>query len=209
MATSSIYTEIFDVFCGIPKSTAMTVAQRIRADRDDPPLLRRGKQGVGALDLNAWEVANWIIALAAATATTRKCPDAIETVKLARATARLHEHDWDAQCPADAIEGLSIGSAETFGEAIDSLVNDMRSGAYLKWRGGPEGTATLGIRFFNNGGRIVINLRRFFKDGRSQGAVLVFRGENPADGPGMSLTFIHELNGDVLEELARALGPPG
>jgi hypothetical protein len=209
MATTSIYCDIYERFIGFPKSTAMCFAQRLRADRDKPPAMRRGKRGLGALDLNAFEVANWTIALCAATATTRKSPDAIETVKFARAAVRLSDRYLDASCPAEAIEGLAIGGATTFGEAIDSLISDMRSGAYRKWSGRDEsGLRSLTIRFYNGaGGRIVLNFYRRIKGGGTLDASLVFRGENPADQAHW-LTYIHELDGEVLEFLAAALGPP-
>jgi hypothetical protein len=209
MATTSIYCDIYKRFIGFPKSTSMTFAQRIRADSGEPPLMRRGKQGLGALDLNAWEVANWTIALCAATATTRKSPDAIETVKFARAAVRLSDQYWDVACLPEAIEGLSIAGAKTFGEFIDSIIYDMRSGAYRKWSGCDEpALRSMTIRFFNGaGGRIVVNLYRRLGGGRTLDAALIFRGDNPADAC-HSLTYIHELDGEVLEFLAMALGPP-
>jgi hypothetical protein len=210
MATSPIFCDIYERFIGFPKSTAMCFAQRIRADSGEPPLMRRGKQGLGALDLNAFEVANWTIALCAATATTRKSPDAIETVKFARAAVRLSDRFLDPSCPPEAVEGLSIAGAKTFGEFIDSVISDMRSGAYRKWSGCNEpALRSMTIRFFNGaGGRIVVNLYRRLGGGRTLDAVLVFRGDNPADAC-HSLTYIHELDGELLEFLAEALGPPG
>jgi hypothetical protein len=209
MATSTIFCDIYERFLGIPKSTAMTFAQRLRADRDKPPAMRRGKPGAGALDLTAFEVANWTIALCAATATTRKRPDAIETVKFARAAVRLSDRFLDASCPPEAIEGLSIAGAQTFGEFIDIVIFHMRSGAYRKWSGCEESALrSMTIRFFNGaGGRIVVNLYKRIGGGRTLDASLAFRGENPADQAHW-LTYIHELDGEVLEFLAAALGPP-
>lgn len=169
---------IFPAYLGIPKSTANDYLQRLRAGK----LVRRGKQGPGALPLTTSEVGNWLIALCAATATTRERPDATETVKLVRAARRIFERSNPS--------GLSIDRAHTFGQAIDSLIDDMRAG---------RKAAKLRIRFVNNGGRIVVNLGD---------AAFVFRNDDhPADHP-YSLTFVHELNGDVLEVVAAAMGPP-
>jgi hypothetical protein len=201
MATSPAFCDVFERYCEIPNSTSMLAAQRLRVDES---VLRRGRRGAGALDLSAAEVANWVIALCAATATTRKSPDAIETVKRARAAVRLHDPELDRDCPAPAIEGLAIAGAKTFGEAIDGLLADMRNGAFSTWTGSKP--HILRISFFNNGGRITINLWRY-REGGAQQAVLVFRNDgHPAD-KGSGLTFIHELNGDVLVALAGVLGP--
>src|SRR5258705_9708698 len=123
-ATTAVHCDIYQRYLGIPKSTAMHFAQQLRKDES---VLRRGKQGAaGAIGLTAAETASWTIALCAATATTRKSPDPVETVKLARAAVRLSDPDLDARAAPEALDGLAIGRAETFGEAIDSLLNDMR-----------------------------------------------------------------------------------
>jgi hypothetical protein len=201
-ATAGVASGIFERYLGVPKPTSRDFAQRLRKD---PDLLRPGRQGFGAPELTVSELSNWTIALCAATATTRKSPDAIQTVKLARAAVRLSEPDLDARCSPEALAGLAVGHAKTFGEAIDSLIVDMRSGAYKAWTCGQVHSLT--IRFFNTGGRIVINLWRWVDDA-AQTAVLVFRTDNhPADS-GNSLTYIHELKGDALEALAATLDQP-
>lgn len=176
----------------------MHYVQQLRKDED---VFRRGKQGLGAIEPTTSEIANWTIALCAATATTRKSPDPISTVRFARAAVRLSE-----PCPPDAFGNLAIAHAKTFGQAIDSLLDDMRSGTFATWKNEPH-PSSLSIRFFNNGGRIVVNLWRFAPGAALPvDAVIVYRGDNPADCA-QSLTYIHELDGLALERLAEVLGP--
>jgi hypothetical protein len=200
-ATAGQVSDVYERYFGVPKPTSRDFAQRLRKD---PALLRRGKQGPNAPELTISELTNWTIALVAATATTRKCPDAVETVRLARAARRLDSDDLEAYCQPEALEGLAVARATTAGAAIDSLLSDMRSGAFRAWKS--DGPTSLSIRFFNNGGRIVINTLRF-KNGQMQKAALVFRSDgHPADRA-YSLIFIHQIEGDALEALA-ALGTP-
>ena len=199
--TAAFCENIYEPLLGIPKSTAMHFCQALRQDET---VFRRGKQGFGAIEPTAVEVANWTIALCAATAVTRKSPDPIETIKFARAAVRLSGYGLDVS--PKALGNLAIANAATFGEAIDSLIADMRSGAYATWQDG--WIANLRIRFFNNGGRIVVNLERFaLGTGERTAAAIAFRSENPADSISPCLTFVHELDGVALERIAEILGP--
>ena len=49
------------------------------------------------------------------------------------------------------INELAVSRASTFGEAIDSLITDMRCGVYAKWKGEHYPHAI--IRFFDHGSR--------------------------------------------------------
>lgn len=208
MATTAPFCELFEHRLGIPKSTAMAFAQRLRKDKS---VLRRGRAGRAAVDLTAQEVVNWTIALCAATSTARKGPDPIQTVKLARSAPRIRSDDLDKYCPLASLEGLGLAGAETFGEAIDSLIADMRSGAYARWHGS-VGSApqclpyTLRVRFIDNAADIVINAWRW-RDGAAQEATLVFRAENHPGARHHDLSFTHELSGFALEDIATVLGP--
>jgi hypothetical protein len=205
-ATTTDFCSVFEARLGIRQGTAMLFAQRLRKDQT---LLRRGRAGRGAVDLTAQEVANWLIALCAATSTARKGPDAIATVKLARSAARVRADD--IRCPPAALEGLGLASATTFGEAIDSLFTDMRTGAYARWHGVSSDPRwpvayVLRIRFINNAADIIINTMRF-RDDAAQEAVLVFRAENHPGAHWYNLNYTVELNGFALEALAATLGP--
>jgi hypothetical protein len=81
----------------------------------------------------------------------------------------------------------------------------MRSGAYAAWS--KDSIATLLIRFFNNGARIVINLQRIaMGTAELTKAMIAFRSDNPADGFAC-LDFVHELDGFALQRIAEILGP--
>jgi len=199
--TAAFCDQVFEPLLGIPKSTAMHFAQALRQDET---IFRRGKQGFGAVEPTAAEVANWLIALVAATAVTRKSPDPIDTVKFARAAVRLSGYGLDIA--PEGLDDLAIANAATFGEALDTLIADMRSGVYARWQNG--WIANLNIRFFNNGGRIVINLdRHALETGERTAAAFVYRSENPADSLSPCLTFVHELDGFALQRIAEILGP--
>ncbi len=200
-ATAPLIAETLDRLLGVPKSTALDFASRLRRDES---LFRRGKQGPGALAVSATELANWTIAVCAATAITRKSPDAVDTVKLARGATRILEPDLAARCPPEAVEGLAISQARTFGEAIDGLIADMRSGAFKAWRG-EDHPSSLHIRFFDNGARIVFNFWRW-RAGAAQAAVLVFRRDRQDGDMARALTHVAELDGYALEVLAAAIG---
>ena len=201
-STTAAFCDIFERYFSIPKSTAMHFVQQLR---EDESIFRRGKRGLGAIEPTTSEIANWTTALCAATATTRKSPDTLDTVRYARAAVRLSDFDLDTRCSAEAIGDLAIGRAKTYGEAVDSLIDDMRSGTFETWKN--DQITTLTVRYFNNGGRIVINLTRYDSgDSPASQAVFVYRSDNPAD-QAASLTYIHEMEGDALEALAKVLGP--
>jgi hypothetical protein len=206
-ATAGVISKVIESDLGVPKPTSRDFLQRLRTD---PKIIRPGRQGPNAPALSVSEVANWVIALCAATATTRKSPDTLETVRAVRAAPRLAHPDLDRECPPEAIEGLGIGQAKTAGDAIDSLITDMRSGAFEEWKGGPSGEPIgrpfiLKIRFVDGGRDILFNLTRFSKP-RSESAFLAFRSTQSFE-LGWCLTYTHELNGFALEHLARAMGP--
>jgi hypothetical protein len=203
-ATTGAISRIFENDLGIPRPTSRDFVRRLRKD---VAVIRPGKQGPHAPALSVSEVTNWTIALCAATATTRKSPDALETVRAVRAAPRIDHPDLARECLPEAIEGLSIDQAKTAGEAIDSLITDMRSGAFEQWKGGPDVPFMLRIRFVNGGRDILFNLTRFSTTGRSQSAFIGFRSTQSFER-GHYLTYTHELDGSALEHLAQAMGQP-
>ncbi|TAI60059.1 hypothetical protein, partial [Bradyrhizobium sp. Leo170] len=147
------------------------------------------------------EIANWFIAMCAAPSTGRKAADPIETVKFARAALRI----TDRYLPpgyVESVEGLTFPKAETFGEAIDLLIEDMRAGAYAEWKGDHYPTAK--IQFFDHGSRIFMQFQRASGDARS---FLLFRNEDGHFG-GPCLTHCVEVDCFALERIAEAMGAP-
>jgi hypothetical protein len=196
MATTSAFSDIFNRLLGIPVSTSMTYLQRLR---EDETVFRRGKQGAGALEPTTTEIANWLIALCATPSTGRKAPDALATVRIVRSAPRL----VDMYVPPGAsythhANGLAIEAAQNFGEAVDALIDDMRSGRYAEWLGSDIDAAS-SIRFFDHGGRVFVSLRA-----RQPESFLVFRNDDVFGPPG--LTYTTELNIFVLQRIAEAMG---
>lgn len=193
MATTTVFVEILSRLLGIPPSTITAYIQRLR---EDEAVFRRGKQGPGAIAPTADELANLLIALCATPSTGRKAPDPLEVVRIARAAARLTDSRVNS-----AIGCLAVAHANTFGEAIEALIADMRSGAYASWKG--DGHPTANIRFYDHGGRILINLQSTAADPPS---VLVFRNDG-GDFGGPCLNQIAELDMFAIEAIAKAMGP--
>ncbi|MGJ5177413.1 hypothetical protein ACQR16_06025 [Bradyrhizobium oligotrophicum] len=192
MATTTVYVEILSRLLGIPVPTITTYIQRLRKDET---VFRRGKQGPGAVEPTAAEIANLIIALCATPSTGRKGPDPLNVVRTARAAVRLEESRVDA-----TTECLTVTREPTFGDAIEALIADIRSGAYAAWKG--EGWPRAVIRFYDHGGRIFINLCRH---GDAMTA-LVFRNDD-GDHGGPCLEQIAELEIFAIEMAAKAMGP--
>jgi len=200
MATAGTYLDIFEHGLGQAQTTAVHVAQALRADES---ILRRGKRGFGALSLTAAEASNWLIALAAPIAPTAKAPSPIETVRSVRAASRL-----PASGRHDVMDGLSVADASTFGEALDSLLRDMRSGTFRAWQG--RGGMTLNIRFVDGGRLAIVYAARWFTGSQphSESAEIVFRNESCAGANrAYAFTRINQISHEVLEKIAEALGP--
>lgn len=200
MSNTPTFLELNHRLFGFPISTQTTYLQRLR---DDEGIFPRGKQGGGAVAPAAVHVANLLIALCAAPSTGRKAPDAIETVRRVRGARRLFEYyippDLDF---TSRIDGLRIESAVTFGEAIDSLIADMRSGQFVEWLGGDVDISST-IRFFDHGARIFVNLRTR-REGQKD-SILVFRNDDMMGAP--CLTRCTEIELIALQKIAEALGP--
>jgi hypothetical protein len=196
--------DIFERYAGIPKSTAMNYIQRLR---EDEKFFRRGRPGGGGVDVEIHEVTNATIALCAAAATTRSRPDALETVRRVRAAVRISNSDLEAMCPQHRLRGLAIANAQTAGEALDSLISDMRTGTYEKWTEGRAAAIT--IDFVNHGAQIRFYIRRYRPDEqRMESTTIIYRDESGnVASHGGCLTYIHSLDGDVILALAEALGP--
>lgn len=190
MATSTVYTEILSRLLGIPVPTITTYMQRLR---EDEAIFRRGKQGLGAIDLTAAELANLIIALCATPSTGRSAPKPLDVVRTARAAKKL------SPIIADETSHFAFSRAEIFGEALEALIGDMRNGTYAAWKGEHYPLAT--IRFFDHGGRIIVNFQR----GTGSLSSFVFRNDN-GDFGGPCLNRIAELDLFALEAVAQAMG---
>lgn len=200
MTTTPTFLEINQQLLGFPISTQTTYLQRLREDQSIYP---RGKQGGGAVQPSASHVANLLIALAATPSSGRKTPDALATVRKVRAARRLRELYKSPELNfIENADGLKIESCETFGEAIDSLIDDMRSGRYSPWIG-TDIDAFSSIRFYDHGARIFVNLRKSEEPGR--GAFLVFRNDDMRGE--VCLTRCTEVDVLVLQRMAKALGP--
>jgi len=195
MATTTVYTEILSRLLGIPASTITTYIQRLRVDET---IFRRGKQGPGAVDLTASELANLLIALCATPSTGRKAPNPLDIVRIARAAARLTTGALPSRL-AEEIKNFAFSRAETFGEALEALITDMRNGTYAAWKGEHYPLAT--IRFFDHGGRIFVTLQR----GEGPMSSIIFRNDN-VDFGGPCLNQIAELDLFALEAVAQAMG---
>lgn len=191
MATTTVFVEILSRLLGIPPSTITAYIQRLRENEN---VFRRGKQGQGAIEPTANELANLLIALCATPSTGRKAPEPLEVVRIARAAVRLVESRVN-----DAIDCLAVARATTFGEAIEALIADMRSGAYASWKGAGHPTAS--IRFYDHGGRILINLQ---SAADSPPSILVFRNDD-GDFGGPCLNQIAELDMFAIEAIAKAM----
>jgi len=198
MPTTTIYMEILSRLLGIPASTIGHYLQILRGDES---VFRRGKRGMGAIDPAPHEIANLVIAICATPSKGRKAPDALAIVKSARAAALLPRGEYFPSNIA-AIADLGVSRASTFGEAIDSLIADMRSGVYAKWKGDHYPHAI--IRFFDHGSRIFLNLSR----GAEQDTVIVFRNdESDISLSAACLMNIAQLDLFALEAIAEAMGP--
>jgi len=196
MATSTIYIEILSRLLGIPVPTITTYVQRLR---EDEAIFRRGKQGQGAVDLTTSEIANLVIALCATPSTGRRAPKPLDVVKTCRAAKKLTEGALPSQI-GDDIRHFAFSRATTFGEALESLIGDMRSGLYAEWKGDTYPHAI--IRFYDHGGRIFVN---FHRDPTSPSSFIVFRNDD-GDFGGPCINQIAELDLFALEAVAQAMG---
>jgi hypothetical protein len=196
MATTTVYVDILSRHLGIPAPTITTYIQRLR---EDETIFRRGKQGPGAVDLTTSEIANLLIALCATPSTGRRAPKPLDVVKTCRAAKKLTEGALPSQI-SDDISHFAFCKAPTFGEALEGLIADMRSGAYAAWKGETYPHAI--IRFYDHGGRIFVN---FHRDPTSPSSFIVFRNDD-GDFGGPCLNQIAELDLFALEAIAQAMG---
>lgn len=172
----------------------------------DPALMRPLRRGCAQDPLGGHEVTNLVISVCAPSCAAHRYPDTVETVRLCRAAMRVTDDFDRAMNPPERFAGLSFGNAATFGEAIDGLLMDLRSGAFAAWCG-PEGGRSW-LKFYNSGSRIVIGAERFTPT-PSERVGMVFRNDhNPGDRDSGFLTCVNEVDGIALERLAGLLGPP-
>ena len=199
MATSTIYVDILSRLLGIPGPTIATYIQRLR---EDETIFRRGKQGPGAVDLTVGELANLVIALCATPSTGRRAPNPLDVVRTCRVAKKLTDGALPSQI-YDDISYFAFSKAATFGDALEALITDMRSGAYAAWKGETYPHAL--IRFYDHGGRIFVN---FHRDPTSPSSFIIFRNDN-GDFGGPCLNQIAELDLFALEAVAQAMGSIG
>ena len=199
MPTTASYCDIFERHFGIPKSTAMMFVQRLR--EDERIFRRAGVRRDRAYNFGNFELDGRFVR------SDRYYPQKSRYTFHGQIRTQRTDYmtDLDQWVPPEAVGDLSLVRAMSFGEALDSLVDDMRTGTYARWK--RDRIASTRIRFFNNGGRIIINLERYTLQTREWSKAFVYRSENPADRS-PSLTYIHELDGMALEALAAVLGPP-
>ena len=186
----------------IPEPTIRDYVARLRKA---PDLFSRGTQGRPPPVTTA-EVVNIIIALCAGTSHTRANPDPIETVRKIR-QAPLSEA---SVIPPGVLDGLRVGQVATAGDVLDSLLADMRSGAYDKWAGVGYGEkrelndmplAIVTIRFRTR--ETIVNIYK----GRDP-VVLIFKYELHLDDLISALTIERSLDGSALQQIAHKMGPP-
>ncbi|MET4208925.1 hypothetical protein ABIB95_003742 [Bradyrhizobium sp. LA2.1] len=194
MATTTVYVDILSRLLGIPVPTITTYIQRLR---EDETLFRRGKQGPGAIEPTAAEIANLLIALCATPSTGRRAPNPLDVVRTARAAIRLTSGAFSSRLAED-IAHFTFARAETFGEALEALIADMRDGTYAEWKGDDYPRAT--VRFLDHGGRIFVNLQR--QNGPM--SFVVFRNDD-GDFGGPCLNQIAELDLFALEAVGQAM----
>lgn len=204
MGTPSEVVDLFEQLAAMPRST---ITDRMQSIREDEAVFRRGRPGGGGLrDLKVHEATNLMIALCAASATTKRKPDALETVHRVRTAVRLSDESLDAMQPEKTLHGLTLSSAKTAGEAIDSIIDDMRSGKYDKWVDNQP--ATVDVSFINHGSRVRLYVAKYSPDEKRMiVTVLVFRSEN-GDLDGFLITYTCAVDGILLQRLAEIIGPP-
>jgi hypothetical protein len=189
----------FQALFGTPERTVRDQRARLSVD---PTIMQPSIRGRTQPPLAAHEAINLLIAVAAPAGGTRRPLSTLEIVRLCRAAQRLA----DEQCRPEKFAGLSIGHASTFGEAVDALVHDMRSGVFRKWCG-PDGGRSW-LKFFNGGSRLVLGVERYPNGPLGESAALMFRNDaHPGDRETPFLESCNTVDGFVLERLAEMLGP--
>jgi hypothetical protein len=180
--------------------SAPTIRNEISALRRDHTVMRPGKQGPRAPSLSTSETINLVVALVGNTSHKRTNLDPIDIVRNVRA-APLARQD----VPQNMLDGLKLADAKTAGAALDSILDDMRNGAWYERFGVQKENLppTFKLRVHFRAGSVTIKISTLKAD-----AMLRYRREAPSDE---LLSFVETertLHDSALEELARAMGPP-
>lgn len=107
------------------------------------------------------------------------------------------------ELPAGLTDGLSCCVAKTTGDALDSLLNDLRMGTFDRWSAGEAASGT--IQFDSSG------LQFLFLITKPKRWDLDFRSATIAFGPRLDKWLLRRfvnLDFDLFRQLAEALGPP-
>jgi hypothetical protein len=142
------------------------------------------------------DAANWLIALCIDHA---RGDDVAETVRRVRALPLDVEK---SEIPKDAAAETDFASARTAGDAVDGLINDLRSqrlGKPATWK-----QYALQVEFLDRGKSVVVMLKTV-----AIADTIVFFGQpTQAEGNAIcALTHAAKLAGFMLMYLALALGP--
>lgn len=207
-ATSGDLVDIFVSDLGTTGSAARFYAQDLRRRG----LLRgKGQQGtsvrLSTVEANRWLIAQLVAPSVASSATTiarvRGADFSSATFHpFIRADGSTMPTDENRRCVAAFAHGLSFATAPTFGEALDSIVDDFRSGAWAAWAG--EAPYELIFEFIDAGNHMQIYLTR---KGTYESVVYQYAPAKPAPKIGQAVTQILRLQGTTLERIAGALGP--
>jgi hypothetical protein len=206
MATSG------DVIELIKKPDKLAVSERsarwmAQALRDGGLLEGRGAKHTGEA-LTTSGAVNWILASAlgfrpanAAREVKDMCTREVSTVLYIN-DVKSTDAESNARHIAEYTRGLKFMFNAYFGDALDALVDDMRSGAFATWKATrPESTVTIE---FNGADYIQIYLH----SPQGRGAVVLGYGWVAAPKDRASVQRIVRLDGTIFEDLARVLGPP-
>jgi hypothetical protein len=170
-----------------------------------------GTTGTGAADFETSHAVNLLIGLVASPSVA----SAVETVKKTRAALRLPNPDGNHQARS-VLHGLTVEDKATFGEALDALIDDIRSGRYRSWLG--EDDPALTVEFTNYGEQLDMGIGRIPTEPEPGSpvasmlrhfAVLTFERKRRRTDLPAGITRIHRVEFIALTSLAGALGARG
>jgi hypothetical protein len=181
----------------IPTGTVLDRAKTLRAS----DLLTCGKQGRFArANLTSADAVNSLIANTIDRQRGESVADAVQRVRA------LRPDSPPLELPQGLTRGLSFFHADNAGAALESLIDDMRSGRLAEWAAGEP--YTLAVTFDARGASVFASLdlpKRYELDFRN--AICGFAQPGFAERVRQVERNI-TVGGDVFERLADALGPP-
>ncbi|MCF8475740.1 MAG: hypothetical protein K9G60_01825 [Pseudolabrys sp.] len=190
MATTGPIIDLFKATLGTATRNGRHMAQHLR---DCGKL--RGEVGKRNLHLTTSEAVTWVIAQALAP----KITAGNETADYWRS---LHVSTIGTRPEKDRslLDGCGLRGSRSLGEALDALVDDMRSGAFRQWCDREPEAVTLTVEFHSEG------YAQIFIDRTGADRALFF-GFGPPDASSLAVKRITRLDGALFESLAELLGP--